>query len=98
MHDSPMKDILWIVPQMRGRNMASYLDSVPRLTCVTAPRAGTAGIVVALGLIVSLSGGCTSIGEYVRNGFKVGPNYQKPPAPVASEWIDSASRGVNTAV
>src|SRR5262249_37865776 len=35
--------------------------------------------------------------EYVRNGFKVGPNYQKPPAPVASEWIDSKSIGVNVA-
>jgi NodT family efflux transporter outer membrane factor (OMF) lipoprotein len=42
-------------------------------------------------------GGCTPLGEYVRNGFKVGPNYQKPPAPVADDWIDSKSKGVNTA-
>ena len=41
--------------------------------------------------------GCTSIGEYIHNGFKVGPNYQKPLAPVASEWIDSKSKGVNVA-
>jgi NodT family efflux transporter outer membrane factor (OMF) lipoprotein len=41
--------------------------------------------------------GCTSFREYIHNGFKVGPNYQKPPAPVASEWIDSASKGVNVA-
>jgi NodT family efflux transporter outer membrane factor (OMF) lipoprotein len=26
--------------------------------------------------------------EWVRNGYKVGPNYCKPQAPVASEWID----------
>src|SRR5262245_49295030 len=26
--------------------------------------------------------------EWVRNGFKVGPNYCRPQAPVASEWID----------
>jgi NodT family efflux transporter outer membrane factor (OMF) lipoprotein len=32
--------------------------------------------------------GCTPLTEYVRNGFKVGPNYSKPAAPVASEWID----------
>jgi NodT family efflux transporter outer membrane factor (OMF) lipoprotein len=41
--------------------------------------------------------GCTSLGEYIQNGFKVGPNYQKPPAPVASEWIDSKAKGVNVA-
>ncbi len=33
--------------------------------------------------------GCTSIEDYVHNGFKVGPNYRKPPAPVAKEYIDS---------
>ena len=34
--------------------------------------------------------GCTSLREYIGNGFKVGPNYKKPPAPVAREWIDAA--------
>ena len=34
--------------------------------------------------------GCTSPCEYVRNGFKVGPNYQPVPAPVAEQWIDQA--------
>jgi NodT family efflux transporter outer membrane factor (OMF) lipoprotein len=33
--------------------------------------------------------GCTSFTEYVHNGFKVGPNYHKPPAPVAADWIDA---------
>jgi NodT family efflux transporter outer membrane factor (OMF) lipoprotein len=33
--------------------------------------------------------GCTSVSDYVHNGFKVGPNYQKPPAPVAEKWIDA---------
>jgi NodT family efflux transporter outer membrane factor (OMF) lipoprotein len=33
--------------------------------------------------------GCTSFRDYVHNGFKVGPNYCKPAAPVADEWIDS---------
>lgn len=27
--------------------------------------------------------------EYVSNGFKVGPNYRKPAAPVATDWIDA---------
>jgi NodT family efflux transporter outer membrane factor (OMF) lipoprotein len=34
--------------------------------------------------------GCTTLDEYVHNGFKVGPNYCRPPAPVAQNWIDVA--------
>lgn len=33
--------------------------------------------------------GCTGPLEYFRNGFKVGPNYGRPPAPVAERWIDA---------
>ncbi|MCS6852323.1 MAG: efflux transporter outer membrane subunit [Gemmataceae bacterium] len=33
--------------------------------------------------------GCTPLRDYVRNGFKVGPNYARPPAPVADHWIDA---------
>jgi NodT family efflux transporter outer membrane factor (OMF) lipoprotein len=53
-------------------------------------------MLIACVLAISCSG-CTSIGDYIHNGFKVGPNYQKPPAPVASEWIDSKAKGVNVA-
>ncbi len=38
--------------------------------------------------------GCTGPIEYVRNGFKVGPNYGRPPAPVADNWIDADDRQV----
>ncbi|MGQ9663404.1 MAG: efflux transporter outer membrane subunit [Kiritimatiellia bacterium] len=34
--------------------------------------------------------GCTSPGEYIRNRFKVGPDYSPPPAPTAEHWIDTA--------
>jgi NodT family efflux transporter outer membrane factor (OMF) lipoprotein len=39
-----------------------------------------------------LSSGCVTTGpfEWIRNGFKVGPNYCKPPAPVAADWIEGA--------
>ncbi len=37
-----------------------------------------------------LGSGCTSVREYVANGFKVGPNYLRPAAPVSSQWIDCA--------
>jgi outer membrane protein TolC len=32
--------------------------------------------------------GCTSLSDYIHNGFKVGPQYGRPPAPVAKDWID----------
>ena len=34
--------------------------------------------------------GCTGPLEYVRNGFKVGPNYSPAPAPVSAHWIDAS--------
>ncbi|MEX0678693.1 MAG: efflux transporter outer membrane subunit [Pirellulales bacterium] len=41
-------------------------------------------------LLALFSSGCTSLRDYVHNGFKVGPNYVTPPAPVANHWIDAA--------
>ena len=38
-------------------------------------------------LATLLNSGC-NLHQWVHNGFKVGPNYCKPLAPVASEWID----------
>src|SRR5689334_478270 len=32
--------------------------------------------------------GCTSFKDYVGQGFKVGPDYLRPAAPVAEDWID----------
>ena len=40
--------------------------------------------------------GCTPLSDYVHNGFKVGPNYGRPPAPVADNWIDAADPRVRT--
>lgn len=57
--------------------------------------AASGRLLLLLGSALALvSSGCTGPAEYLRNGFKVGPNYKKPPAPVANEWIDS--RSVNT--
>ena len=38
-------------------------------------------------LCVPLLQGC-QLGEWVHNGFKVGPNYEPASAPMASNWID----------
>jgi NodT family efflux transporter outer membrane factor (OMF) lipoprotein len=59
----------------------------PRLNLRSRPKgwATLAGIAVA----VLLNSGCITTGprQWIRNGFKVGPNYCPPPAPVAKEWI-----------
>src|SRR5271154_498667 len=79
------------------------LTLLPRLSRMPIfwPQAGMDECRLALFILgvvfMFISTGCTSISEYVQNGFKVGPNYRKPPAPVADEWIDSRSKGVNVA-
>jgi NodT family efflux transporter outer membrane factor (OMF) lipoprotein len=40
--------------------------------------------------------GCTTLSEFVHNGFKVGPNYERPPAPLALAWIDAANPHVRS--
>jgi NodT family efflux transporter outer membrane factor (OMF) lipoprotein len=37
-----------------------------------------------------LASGCTTLQEWVNNGFKVGPNYAEPPATISPAWIDAA--------
>jgi NodT family efflux transporter outer membrane factor (OMF) lipoprotein len=43
--------------------------------------------VILIALIVTC--GCTGVSEYIRNGCEVGPDYGRPPAPVAPDWIDA---------
>ncbi len=40
--------------------------------------------------------GCTSMRQWYHNGFKVGPNYAQPPAPVATGWIEDADSHVDS--
>lgn len=49
---------------------------------------------LTLGLL--LLAGCTTFQDYVRNGFKVGPNYCPPSAPVADHWIDDRNPNVSS--
>lgn len=51
---------------------------------------------VAWLLILSTAGGCTTLRQWVCNGFKVGPNYTQPPAPTACAWIDKADPRVSS--
>ncbi|MAI72310.1 MAG: transporter [Rhodopirellula sp.] len=50
------------------------------------------GIAYCLAGAATAFSGCAYTGgvkEYINNGFKVGPNYAKPVAPVAGSWIDN---------
>jgi NodT family efflux transporter outer membrane factor (OMF) lipoprotein len=49
-----------------------------------------------LGVVLLILTGCTSWRDYVRNGFKVGPNYCPPAAAVADSWIDAANPNVSS--
>jgi NodT family efflux transporter outer membrane factor (OMF) lipoprotein len=50
----------------------------------------------AAGIALLGGAGCVTTGplDYVRNGFKVGPEYGRPPAPYAQEWIQSKNAAV----
>jgi NodT family efflux transporter outer membrane factor (OMF) lipoprotein len=65
------------------------MHGVSRRQSSLASPAKPCGVVFILALLLC---GCTSPREYVRNGFKVGPNYAKPPAPVEENWIDSGDK------
>lgn len=39
-------------------------------------------------MFIVAASGCTSLKQWTQNGFKVGPDYQRPAAQVATEWID----------
>ena len=40
-------------------------------------------------ILALLTPGCTTLKEWINNGFKVGPNYEEPQADVAAAWIDA---------
>src|SRR5262245_43986621 len=65
--------------------------------CACSPgRKVDARLLGALLCLALLTGGCTSLTEFVHNGFKVGPNYERPPAPLAPAWIDAANPKVKS--
>src|SRR5450631_3195022 len=59
-------------------------------------RLPTASLATLLAAILIAAGGCTSVRQYVHNGFKVGPNHQPPPAATAPAWIDEANPRVKS--
>jgi NodT family efflux transporter outer membrane factor (OMF) lipoprotein len=70
-----------------GRRTHSSQDAVRRPGSRLLRGLWAAGVAGA----TLLPSGCITTGplEWVENGFKVGPNYHRPPAPVAPEWIEA---------
>ena len=48
---------------------------------------------VALAAMALLSTGCGSVQQWWDNGFRVGPEYGRPPAPIADEGIENGRPG-----
>lgn len=62
---------------------------VSRMTTGRIRLGGGWGRLVGAALLLAYLSGCgTSLREYVHNGFKVGPDYCRPAAAVADQWID----------
>jgi NodT family efflux transporter outer membrane factor (OMF) lipoprotein len=81
---------MWRIP-VNGRfehAAARQIDLLPRRRNLPLQL-----LVCALGILVLP--GCTMLGgssfsEWWKNGWKVGPNYARPAAAVANDWIDAA--------
>lgn len=75
------------------------MEAVQIPSCSVSPRKSVARRnwpeTLASLLLISFAG-CTGLREYVGNGFKVGPNYCRPAAQVADQWIDSTDKNVDT--
>ncbi len=65
------------------------MHCTPQPFTIVAARRYRRGLALVIGWIAIVGVGCTSPQEWVANGFKVGPNYRKPCAPVAPDWIDA---------
>ncbi|MEN6367782.1 MAG: efflux transporter outer membrane subunit [Thermoguttaceae bacterium] len=52
-------------------------------------------LVLLVIFLLTFSSGCTTCREYFANGFKVGPNYCRPAASVADQWLDGGTPAIN---
>ncbi len=79
-----------------GRNLREPTDGRQRQP---TPRLGEARRVLTPMLAICLlaASGCTTgFRQWVDQGFKVGPDYLTPPAPVADQWMDAENQQINS--
>ncbi len=65
-------------------------------TTMVRAKLKTWSVIGTLCFALAGTSGCTPPKEYFKNGFKVGPNYKRPAAPVADDWIDSQNPDIST--
>jgi NodT family efflux transporter outer membrane factor (OMF) lipoprotein len=94
-----------ILPAAALRNVASG-SAAPRTRwrggAARTRRFATAGRAKSFGrrwlwlwaIAALIFGGCTSLGDWWRNGLKVGPNYCPPCPPATERWIDADNSAV----
>jgi NodT family efflux transporter outer membrane factor (OMF) lipoprotein len=83
-------------PRSAGSSAPRHAGPAPGRKALPTPRR-LGSRATALTLLAVCLSGCTSWREYVANGFKVGPNYCRPAAAVADQWIESNDPSVSTA-
>lgn len=79
-----------------AKHSSTQSGSRPRASGLRRPNGRGLGRMVVLALVAAMAAGCTSWRDYLRNGFKVGPNYRRPAAPIAADWIDAKDPAVNS--
>jgi NodT family efflux transporter outer membrane factor (OMF) lipoprotein len=90
--------VMRFVPIATNTPVLRLLLSIPLLSAATMKFNSQSSKFVRLVLlsVVAISAsvltGCTSLHDYVHNGFQVGPNYHRPPALVADHWIDATDK------
>ncbi len=81
----------------------SQLDHSPKSRFGIGTHKKSVNLCLLVGLIAVLASisGCTRFGgsslmDWWRNGFKVGPNYARPAAIIADDWIEAENQHVKT--
>jgi hypothetical protein len=85
----------YAVSDAPGAPVMSRLSAPRNAWLPSVPKTGTWLRTGSLVLLL-LGSGCTPLQQFVQNGFEVGPNYRRPPAPLAAEWIDAGSPRVKS--
>lgn len=65
----------------------------PAVACAWA--SGRRSLFLLVVFLLPLTVGCTGWRQYWNNRLKVGPNYCRPEAPVADQWLDSGNPAIS---
>ncbi len=72
----------------------SRTSHTPRPEAISMRFKSVCLLLAVVALVVT--SGCTGLQRWKQQGFKVGPDYGTPPAPVADTWIDYENPNVDS--